>query len=121
MLDRWVRGERRQIWISKNEALLEDARRDWAALGGLPIAIQPLATWTLGTPIAMRDGILFVTYPTLRSGRSDATRLDQILAWAGDNFDGVTVLEEAHAMAHDARGEGPGGKAKGSERRGVRE
>jgi hypothetical protein len=68
-----VRGERRHIWISKNEALLEDARRDWAALGGLPIDIQPLSSWKLGTPIAMRDGILFVTYPTLRSARSDAT------------------------------------------------
>ncbi|HEY9578601.1 MAG TPA: bifunctional class I SAM-dependent methyltransferase/DEAD/DEAH box helicase [Rhizorhapis sp.] len=115
ILDRWVRGERRHIWISKNEALLEDARRDWAALGGLPIDIQPLASWKLGTPIAMRDGILFVTYPTLRSGRSDATRLDQILAWAGENFDGVIVFDEAHAMANAAGGEGSRGKAKGSE------
>jgi hypothetical protein len=115
ILDRWVRGERRHIWISKNEALLEDARRDWAALGGLPIDIQPLASWKLGTPIAMRDGILFVTYPTLRSGRNDATRLDQILVWAGDDFDGVIVFDEAHAMANAAGGEGSRGKVKGSE------
>ena len=115
ILDRWVRGERRHIWISKNEALLEDARRDWAALGGLPIDIQPLASWKLGTPIAMRDGILFVTYPTLRSGRNDATRLDQILAWAGEDFDGVIVFDEAHAMANAAGGEGSRGKIKGSE------
>ncbi|KHS42590.1 strawberry notch-like NTP hydrolase domain-containing protein [Novosphingobium subterraneum] len=115
ILDRWVRGERRHIWISKNEALLEDARRDWAALGGLPIDIQPLASWKLGTPIAMRDGILFVTYPTLRSGRSDATRLDQILAWVGEDFDGVIVFDEAHAMANAAGGEGSRGKVKGSE------
>ena len=115
ILDRWVRGERRHIWISKNEALLEDARRDWAALSGLPIDIQPLASWKLGTPIAMRDGILFVTYPTLRSGRNDATRLDQILAWAGDDFDGVIVFDEAHAMANAAGGEGSRGKVKGSE------
>jgi hypothetical protein len=115
ILDRWVRGECRHIWISKNEALLEDARRDWAALGGLPIDIQPLASWKLGMPIAMRDGILFVTYPTLRSGRSDATRLDQILAWAGDDFDGVIVFDEAHAMANAAGGEGSRGKVKGSE------
>ncbi|WP_298166724.1 strawberry notch family protein [Novosphingobium sp.] len=115
ILDRWVRGERRHVWISKNEALLEDARRDWAALGGLPIDIQPLASWKLGTPIAMRDGILFVTYPTLRSGRSDATRLDQILAWAGDDFEGVIVFDEAHAMANAAGGEGSRGKVKGSE------
>lgn len=115
ILDRWVRGERRHIWISKNEALLEDARRDWAALGGLPIDIQPLASWKLGTPIAMREGILFVTYPTLRSGRNDATRLDQILTWAGENFDGVIVFDEAHAMANAAGGEGSRGKVKGSE------
>ncbi|MFD1958227.1 strawberry notch family protein [Novosphingobium panipatense] len=115
ILDRWVRGERRHIWVSKNEALLEDARRDWAALGGLPIDIQPLASWKLGTPITMRDGILFVTYPTLRSGRSDATRLDQILAWAGEDFDGVVVFDEAHAMANAAGGEGSRGKVKGSE------
>ena len=115
ILDRWVRGERRHIWISKNEALLEDARRDWAALGGLPIDIQPLASWKLGTSIAMREGILFVTYPTLRSGRNDATRLDQLLAWAGDDFDGVIVFDEAHAMANAAGGEGSRGKVKGSE------
>lgn len=115
ILDRWVRGERRHVWISKNEALLEDARRDWAALGGLPIDVQPLASWKLGAPIGMREGILFVTYPTLRSGRGDVTRLDQILAWAGEDFDGVIVFDEAHAMANAAGGEGSRGKVKGSE------
>jgi hypothetical protein len=115
ILDRWVRGERRHIWISKNEALLEDARRDWSALGGLPIDVQPLASWKLGSSIAMPEGILFVTYPTLRSGRADATRLDQILTWAGDDFNGVIVFDEAHAMANAAGGEGSRGKIKGSE------
>lgn len=115
ILDRWLRGERRHIWISKNEALLEDARRDWSALGGLPIDIQPLGQWKLGQPVTMRDGILFVTYPTLRSGRSDATRLDQIIEWAGDDFDGVIVFDEAHAMANAAGGEGSRGRVNGSE------
>ncbi|MFC0590898.1 strawberry notch-like NTP hydrolase domain-containing protein [Novosphingobium aquiterrae] len=115
ILDRWVRGERRHIWISKNEALLEDARRDWSALGGLPIDVQPLGQWKLGVPVGMREGILFVTYPTLRSGRSDATRLEQILEWAGSDFGGVIVFDEAHAMANAAGGEGSRGKVKGSE------
>lgn len=115
ILDRWVQGGRRHIWISKNEALLEDARRDWSALGGLPIDIQPLATWKLGSPVTMQEGILFVTYPTLRSGRADTTRLDQILAWAGEDFDGVIVFDEAHGMANAAGGEGSRGKTKGSE------
>ena len=47
----------------------------------------------------MSEGILFVTYPTLRSGRAEDTRLDQILAWAGEGFDGVIAFDEAHAMA----------------------
>ena len=115
ILDRWVRGERRHIWISKNETLLEDARRDWSALGGLPIDIQPLGQWKLGAPVEMREGILFVTYPKLRSGRTDATRLDQLLAWAGGDFAGVIVFDEAHAMANAAGGEGSRGKVKGSE------
>ncbi|MEZ5736641.1 MAG: strawberry notch family protein [Novosphingobium sp.] len=115
ILDRWVRGERRHIWISKNEALLEDARRDWSALGGLPLDIQPLGNWKLGQPVTMPEGILFETYPTLRSARADATRLEQILAWAGDAFDGVLIFDEAHAMAGAAGGEGSRGKIKGSE------
>ena len=115
ILDAWLNGVKRHIWLSKNEALLEDARRDWAALGGLSLDIQPLSQWKLGRPVAMDQGILFVTYPTLRSGRGDATRLDQILAWAGDEFEGVIAFDEAHAMANAAGGEGSRGKVKGSE------
>jgi hypothetical protein len=115
ILDRWYRGERRHIWLSKNETLLEDARRDWTALGGLPLDIQPLSQWKLGSAINMSEGILFVTYPTLRSGRSDATRLEQIIEWAGSNFEGVIAFDEAHAMANAAGGEGSRGRVKGSE------
>ncbi|MGQ0588661.1 MAG: strawberry notch-like NTP hydrolase domain-containing protein [Sphingosinicella sp.] len=115
ILDQWLRGNGRHIWLSKNETLLEDARRDWSALGGLPLDIQPLSQWKLGAPIAMDRGILFVTYPTLRSGRADATRLRQLLDWATAEFDGVIAFDEAHAMANAAGGEGSRGKVKGSE------
>jgi len=53
---------------------------------------------------------LSLSYPTLRSGRSDATRLEQILEWAGEDFDGLIVFDEAHAMANAAGGEGSRGK-----------
>jgi hypothetical protein len=115
ILDRWYHGERRHIWLSKNETLLEDARRDWTALGGLPLDIQPLSQWKLGSTVNMSEGILFVTYPTLRSGRADATRLEQIIEWAGRDFEGVIAFDEAHAMANAAGGEGSRGKVKGSE------
>jgi hypothetical protein len=115
VLDQWLRGNRRHIWVSKNETLLEDARRDWAALGGLALDVQPLSQWKLGTPVGMDAGILFVTYPTLRSGRADATRLRQLLDWAGPDFEGVVAFDEAHAMANAAGGEGVRGKVRGSE------
>ncbi|HEY7810926.1 MAG TPA: strawberry notch family protein [Allosphingosinicella sp.] len=115
ILDQWLRGNCRHVWISKNETLLEDARRDWSALGGLPLDIQPLSQWKLGAAVAMDAGILFVTYPTLRSGRGDTTRLRQIVEWAGEGFEGVIAFDEAHAMANAAGGEGSRGKVKGSE------
>ena len=115
IMDRWHGGERRHIWITKNEALLEDARRDWEALGGMRLDIQPLSSWKLGALVHLYQGILFVTYPTLRSGRAEDTRLDQILAWAGDDFDGVIAFDEAHAMANAIGSRNARGASKGSE------
>ena len=115
IMDRWLSGARRHIWITKNEALLEDARRDWEALGGMALDIQPLSRWKIGRPVTMPEGILFVTYPTLRSGRAEDTRLDQILDWAAAEFDGVIAFDEAHAMANALGSSSTRGKLKGSE------
>ena len=119
IMDQWVRGSRRHVWISKSAALLEDARRDWSALGGVGIDIQPLTEWGLGVPVSMGDGILFATYATLRSSRPDkGSRLDQIVEWVnhgGAVFEGLVVFDEAHAMANAAGSETTRGIMKGSE------
>ena len=115
ILDSWLQGRRRNIWISKNEALLEDARRDWTALGGLAADIQPLANWTIDKPIPLEQGVLFVTYPTLRSVRGDHSRLQQILDWAGPDFEGIIAFDEAHEMGGVAGGEGALGRKEGSQ------
>lgn len=114
ILDNWIAGRRKALWISKNESLLEDARRDWSAIGGLPADIQPLSSWKIDEAIPFNHGILFVTYPTLRSQRQDATRLKQLLDWAGDNFDGVIAFDESHEMGGVAGGEGARGAKSGS-------
>jgi hypothetical protein len=81
ILDQWNRGNRRAIWISMAD-LIEDARRDWTALGGLAIDIQPIANFPLGKPITMESGIVFLTYAALRSTRHDAaSRLQN--CWTG--------------------------------------
>src|SRR5208283_956665 len=33
ILDNWLKGRRRAVWISKSDKLIEDAQRDWSALG----------------------------------------------------------------------------------------
>ncbi|MEX0408726.1 strawberry notch family protein [Aquibium sp. LZ166] len=138
ILDNWLQGRRRAIWISKSDKLLEDAQRDWAALGQERLLVQPLSRYRQGTPIRLAEGILFTTYATLRSQERDGkkSRIAQIIDWVsqeagriagptgiGENqagraegspgtkksFDGVIVFDEAHAMANAAGGKGERG------------
>jgi hypothetical protein len=103
ILVNWLAGRRKAVWISKSATLIEDAIRDWTDLGGSPADIQPLSKWKPDQPIAMGDGILFVTYATLRSaGKCGTTRLSQVLDWMGGEFDGVLAFDEAHAMQNAA-------------------
>ena len=114
--DQWNCGNQRAIWISRGATLLEDARRDWSALGGLPIDVQPLDAFPLGQPIGMASGILFLTYATLRSQRHDqCSRLQQILEWTGANFEGVILFDESHSMGNAAGTKDEYRRAKGSE------
>src|SRR3546814_14412166 len=64
----------------------------------------------------MASGIVFLTDATLRSQRHDrASRLQQLLDWAGPDFDGVILLDESHALGNAAGTETEFGAAKGSE------
>lgn len=106
ILVNWLAGTRKAIWVSKSATLIEDAIRDWTDLGGSPADIQPLSKWKPDQPIPMGDGILFVTYATLRSaGKCGTTRRSQILDWMGADFDGVLAFDEAHAMQNAAGSE----------------
>ncbi|GAA0309261.1 strawberry notch family protein [Sphingomonas oligophenolica] len=116
IMDQWCQGRRKAVYLSKSTALEVEAKRDWTALGGLSVDIQGLDVFPLGTPITMPAGILFCTYATLRSQRHDeASRLQQILDWLGNDFDGIIVIDEAHALANAAGTETQFGAAKGSE------
>lgn len=105
LLDNWLKGRRRAVWISKSDKLIEDAERDWTAIGGYRSDIVPLSRFRQGAPIAIDEGILFTTYATLRTqARGEkASRVQQIIDWLGRDFDGVVVFDEAHAMANARR------------------
>ena len=111
ILDNWIKGRRKAVWLSRSDKLLEDAQRDWSALGMEKLLVQPLSRFKQGTPIRLSEGILFVTYATLRSAEREgkASRLQQIIDWLGHDFDGAIIFDEAHAMANAAGGKGERG------------
>jgi hypothetical protein len=115
--DNIAHGRAKAVWISKNDELLEDARRDWAAIGGTSNDLVSQSAYRLGQPIRMDKGILFSTYATLRVGarQEKKSRLDQIVDWLGADFDGAIVFDEAHEMANAAGGKGNRGTKKPSQ------
>jgi hypothetical protein len=115
LMDQWLRGSRCHLWISESNALIEDARRDWQALGGMALDIQPLSKIKAEARINQADGIHFASYATLRSGTGEKTRLQQLLEWLGEDFEGVILFDEAHAMGGVAGGEGRFGATKSSQ------
>jgi predicted RNA methylase len=106
ILDNWLKGRRRAVWISKSDKLIEDAQRDWTALGQERLLVTPLARFRQGAPIRLEQGVLFATYATLRSDAREEklSRVRQIVDWLGSDFDGVIVFDESHAMANAAGG-----------------
>jgi predicted RNA methylase len=114
LLDNWLKGRRRAVWVSKSDKLIEDAQRDWSALGQERLLITPLSRFRQGTPIRLERGILFTTYATLRSDARDekVSRVRQIVDWLGADFDGVIVFDESHAMQNAAGGKGERGEPK---------
>ena len=119
ILDHWLRGRHRALWLSASDKLLEDARRDWAAIGGSEADIIPLGKFRQGADIPQEAGILFATYATLRSParQGKSSRLEQIVGWLASGMDedsrhaygGVIVFDEAHAMANAAGSKGSRG------------
>ena len=117
ILDNWLKGRRRALWISKSDKLIEDAERDWTAIGGYRSDLVPLSRFRQGAAIALEEGILFTTYATLRTqARGEKpSRVQQIVDWLGRGFDGVVVFDEAHAMANAAGDKGERGEKKPSQ------
>jgi predicted RNA methylase len=104
LLDNWLKGRRRAVWVSKSDKLIEDAQRDWSALGQERLLVTPLSRFRQGTPIRLEQGILFTTYATMRTDGRDAkvSRVRQIVDWLGAVFDGVIIFDESHAMQNAA-------------------
>ncbi len=111
ILDNWLQGRRKAVWISKSDKLIEDAQRDWSALGMERLLVTPLSRFPQGKPIVLSEGVLFATYATLRSDDrgEKVSRVRQIVEWLGSDFDGVIIFDESHAMQNAGGGKGERG------------
>jgi hypothetical protein len=81
LMDQWLCGNRRHPWISESNALTEDARRDWQALGGIALDIQPLSRSSLrpGSGRLMASS----SPPVLRCAAAPARRPASSNCWSG--------------------------------------
>ena len=73
LLDNWLKGRRRAVWISKSDKLIEDAQRDWSALGMERLLVTPLSRFRQGTPIRLAAEASYLP-PTPRCDPTRATR-----------------------------------------------
>lgn len=125
ILDNMMQGRNKAVWVSFNEGLIEDARRDFAGVGGDPGKIFFQGKTKAGNEITHADGILFTTYSTLRGGEKKQandlgqtggkSRAQQIIDWLGKDFDGVIAFDEAHSMGNAIAVRGKRGAKKPSQ------
>jgi len=129
ILDNLSQGRDKAVWVSFNRGLIEDARRDFAGVGGDPDLLFFQGDTKAGAAITRENGILFTTYSTLRGGekrqgtdhgmegggRPGQTRLQQLTDWLGPDFDGVIAFDEAHSMGNAIAVKGARGERKPSQ------
>lgn len=135
VMENYLRGRRKAVWVSVGADLLEDARRDLRDIGAGAIAVHDLRHWPVSKKLtsvgACNAGVLFCTYALLaRSSKQLATseiadgmevdsksRVRQIVEWCGPDFDGVIAFDEAHKAKNMTMksSKGKGGKGKGKE------
>lgn len=121
IMDNQRQGRKKAIWISEKPGLLADAQRDFSGIGGDKKQLFLQGKTKANEAINAKEGVLFTTYATLRSGEQKGTaktaptsRVDQIVKWVGPKFDGVIALDEAHNMGNAVAMRGTRGKVEPS-------
>jgi P-loop containing NTP hydrolase pore-1 len=75
------------------------------------LLVTPLSRFRQGTPVRLAEGVLFMTYATLRTDERGVklSRVRQIVEWLGSDFDGVIIFDGSHAMQNAVGGKGERG------------
>ncbi|KAI3433451.1 hypothetical protein D9Q98_003264 [Chlorella vulgaris] len=104
ILDNYVRGRRKSVWLSTSTDLYADAVRDLRDLGSHIQVVQNAQALDRSTNTP-QEGCLFLTYSTLISNVKGRTRLQQVIDWlGGPDFDGPIILDECHKAKNHVPG-----------------
>jgi hypothetical protein len=101
--DNWNKGRKKSVWISKNSPLRKDAGRDVDGVGWAKERLFSIQATKLASKVENKEGICFVGYGTLRTDKTakgGGKRVDQLVEWLGEDFDGVIVYDESHNMGN---------------------
>ena len=94
LLDNWARGRRKALWISKSDKLLEDAQRDWSALG------QEGSYWIVGDLQNNPGRSLFVRLTGPASGPGAAGKFTD--GATGEHGDLLDIIRERTGISRFA-------------------
>ncbi len=116
ILDNYMQGRKKSIWVTLNSSLFNDMKRDVKALFGNSDLVHSFKGGKdAEKSLAFNDGILAVSYDTLSSGWDNKdSNFEKIIDWFGKDFDGVIVFDEAHKMANSGK-KGTRGRIKPSQ------
>jgi hypothetical protein len=107
LTDNLNQGRTRAVYLTANDILINDVVRDWTDLGRSADDVVRWKNSPLGRPIKVggrENFILAGTYSMLqhRSKKQTRTRVDDLVEFLGDDFDGVLAFDEAHFAANAA-------------------
>ena len=118
ILSEIVAGNPIALYFSENQSLFEDFLRDWTDVVGAQhaSAVQNLSSYKANDTIAMKAGVIYSTYATLRVGEKESTRsrVQQLVASVGEDFAGIIVFDEVHNLANAIQTRGARGMTGGS-------
>lgn len=118
ILDNFNQGRKKAVWVTENESLMLDAKRDVKALfGDSDLVMQFKGGKKAKKIFDVDEAILTIGYSTLSpSFEKKGSNFETIVEWLGKDFDGVIVFDEAHNMANATSTKGSRGKTKPSQK-----
>ncbi len=105
ILDNYMQGRKKAVWVTLNASLFRDMKRDVKALfGNSDLVHEFKGGKATEKSLNFSEGILAVSYDTMSKGWDSVnSNFEKLIKWLGEGFDGVIIFDEAHKMANSGK------------------